>query len=264
MLDKKINQREYNDVLKQMGVMSEDGKVDLQNMKKKIGDFLEVESNRTKFLKEVEENDIEGEKVKIRAKKLNPGQTTIYLDQIISRILSNAEFVKDVIKGKYNDRDILISSDNYIIDGHHRWGSVFILNPKCKIKCTKINLPIEKALPILNAILKEYQSRTQDQTGEQKYNLYKLAKEEKLPDKLQKIIKKMADEDPWRTGKDKTKMVEDLYEKIFHKDKKKLSPTEYLAKNIKKIPSPHSEFTERKEMPQLKKKDVEKIVKEKD
>lgn len=252
-------QREYNDILKQMGVMNTDGKIDLQNMNKKIKDFLSIESNKKKFSQEIKENDINGEKIKIKAKKLNPGQTSIYLDQVISRILSNPDFVNDVIKGKIKDRDILISEDNYVIDGHHRWCSAFILNPKCKIKCTRINLPIEIALPILNAILKESGSKDQELSGEDKNNVYKLADSEKLNEKLQKIIDKMAKEDTWKTGLDENELIDKFYKKLYDINKK--NPVEYLAKNIEKLPKPMSEFTERKEMPQLKKQEVEKIVK---
>ena len=99
MLDKRLNQREYNDILKQMGVMSEDGSVDLKNMTEKINTFLKSEENQKKFLKDIKKVDIEGKKVKVKAKKLNPGQTAIYLDQVMSRILSNPKFVKKVLKG---------------------------------------------------------------------------------------------------------------------------------------------------------------------
>lgn len=260
MLDKKLNQREYNDILKQMGVMNENGKVDLKNMTEKINTFLKSEENQKKFLKDIKKVDIGGKKVKIKAKKLNPGQTAIYLDQVMSRILSNPKFVKKVLNGKVKDRDILISSDNHIIDGHHRWCSAFILNPKCKIKCTKINLPIEIALPILNAILKESNSKNQEQTGEEKHNIFKLAYNKKLPIELNEITEKMAKKDTWKTGKDKKKMIGNLFEKL-QKNDKDINPLLYLAKNIQKLPTPHGNLTGRKDMPQLKDDELKSIIK---
>ena len=258
-MEKKLDQREYDDILKQLGVMDEKGNLYLLHMNNKINDFLSKEDNKKTFLKEMGDIDIKGEKVKIKAKKLKPSQSSIYLDQVIKTISENPKFVKNVIRKGVVSRtyrnvsdDFLISSDNYIIDGHHRWCAAFILNPKCKIKCTKINLPIDVALPILNAIIKEESdSRNQDQSGNSNYNVFKLAYNENLPKTLESLIENDLNE---------TEKTE-LFSKIKEIDKDG-NPILYLSKNIQKLPKPSDdEFVERKDMPQLK-HELEKIIDE--
>jgi hypothetical protein len=242
MLDKKLNQREFNDILKQLGVMDKKGNVYLLHMNKRIDEFLSKDDNKKAFLKELGDLDIKGSKVKIKAKNLKPGQTNIFLDKVLKIISEKPKFVKKVIKkGVINKTDdFLISSDNYIIDGHHRWCAAFILNPKCKIKCTQINLPIEVALPILNAMIKgDTESRNQDQSGNENFNIYKIIKDE-LPNMISDTIDRMNEDE-------KTKLFE-----LIDRIDKKGDPIQYLEKNIKKLPKPDDEFTERKEMPQIK------------
>jgi hypothetical protein len=240
-LEKKLNQREFNNILKQLGVMDKKGNVYLLHMNTKINEFLSKDGNKEKFLNKLDNLDIKGHKVKIKAKDLKPGQTNIFLDKVMSIISEKPKFVKKVIKkGTINKTDdFLISSDNYIIDGHHRWCAAFILNPKCKIKCTQINLPIDIALPILNAIIKsDVESRNQDQSGNENYNIFKLIKDE-LPNLVSNVIDKMSEED-------KTKLLDTISE-----IDKKGDPIQYLSKNIKKLPKPEDELTDRKEMPQI-------------
>jgi len=253
-LDNKLNLREFDDILKQLGVMDEKGNLYLLHMNRKINEFLSKGDNQKTFLKEIKKIDIRGERVKIKIKKLKPSQSSIYLDKVIEIISENFKFVKNIIKKGVINRnyknisdDFLISSDNYIIDGHHRWCSAFILNPKCKIKCTQINLPIDVALPILNAIIKEeFDNRNQNQSGNENFNVFKLAYDETLPYLVSELIEKQFDD---------IELV-DFFEMIDQEN-----PILYLSKNIQKLPKPKSEFSDRKDMPQLK-HEMKKIIKE--
>ena len=260
----KLDKRVHNDILKKMGVMDDKGKVNLNNMVEKINGFLKSDDNKKKFLKKLEDGkEIKGEVEKVKAKKLKPGQAAIYLDQVFSRILSNPKFTKKALKGKVKDSDILISEDNYIIDGHHRWCSAYILNPKCKLKCTRINLPIEVALPILNAILEATGSEHQGQSGNKKYNVYDLTKLNKvdLAENLAEIIDRVASVGLWGTGEKKEHMIQDLFKKLDKKIKGDIHPMNHFVKNIHKLPRPEGNLAPRKEMPQLDKKEINNILK---
>lgn len=235
--------RNYNDILKKMGVMNQFGQVDLVNMTKKINDFLSTDDNKDKFLKDVDNQDIKGEKIKISVKDLKPGQSTVYLDQMIEKLLDDSEFTKNAIDGKIKDRDILISSDNYIIDGHHRCCSAFSMNPECVIKCTKINIPIEKAIPILNSILKATESDSKPESGDEKSNVYDLMKKDDFSDNVFEMIHDIAKE-KWKRKKRNKKLYK-FFDKIL---------PEKLADNIKKLPIPDDNLVDRSNMPQLKDK----------
>jgi len=258
------NDRNYNDILKKMGVMDNNGNVNLENMIQKVNKFLQSDDNKSNFLKDLEDKEeIGGDVVKVKIKKLKPGQKTIFLDQVFSRMLSDKRFTKKTLKGKVKDTDILISGDNHIIDGHHRWCSAFLLNPKCKLKCTQINLPFEQALPILNAILGATGSENhQGQSGNDKYNVYDLIELNKddLAENLAEIIDRVASVGLWGTGEKKENMISEFFDKISKKIDDDIHPINHFVKNIHNLPHPEN-IVSRKDMPQLSKDEIKDIIK---
>ena len=57
-------------------------------------------------------------------------------------------------KGKWDGIDLgsIVSNDNYIMDGHHRWAAVFLIDPKATIKATVIDLPGKTLVTALNHV----------------------------------------------------------------------------------------------------------------
>jgi hypothetical protein len=87
--------------------------------------------------------------VRITKKKvgdLKPIQKQIYYDKSMGSTAKNgAETTRDFIK---NRSFFIVSSDNYIIDGHHRFLSAMLLDPTMKVNALEIDLPIKKLLPL--------------------------------------------------------------------------------------------------------------------
>ena len=84
---------------------------------------------------------LKGEGIKTEKVQLNPN--TIRHSQ--SKV--NKEKVRLIINDIRNGKSlpaIFISSDNYIIDGHHRWIAYKLL--KFPIKCIRIGLPQKEAI----------------------------------------------------------------------------------------------------------------------
>lgn len=52
------------------------------------------------------------------------------------------------LKGKFKpqDAEILISSDNHILDGHHRYASLVTADPGVKMKVTRVDMPMKEFL----------------------------------------------------------------------------------------------------------------------
>lgn len=241
--------RDYNNILKNLGVLGKKGKVDTDIMSKSIKDFL--------FKQGLDFHDITGGSVEIGIDKLNPGQNTIFLDQIFTNMLKKKKFVKKVLKGKLKDGGILISSDNHVVDGHHRWASAFILNPDCILKCTKIDLPLDKVIPILNDLLKSTHSKNEKKSGNYKHNIYDLIKKNKddFENSFLDIFRKSVD------GKSESKILKFL-KKIYKRNDSDLHPLDYFIKNVKKLPNPEHKLPDREDMPQLKDSDVEAVKKD--
>ena len=79
--------------------------------------------------------NIEAGREKIKAIDLISGQNEICIDELLENLLGNEKFVKKALKGKIKIKDIIVTSDLHILDGHHRWAAVYTLNPECEIKC---------------------------------------------------------------------------------------------------------------------------------
>ena len=70
---------------------------------------------------------------------LNTSQSKIDLDKI-----------KNIMKSKTNINPIIVSSDDYILDGHHRALAAYNTDKKCKIPTIKVALPIDELIEISN------------------------------------------------------------------------------------------------------------------
>lgn len=76
---------------------------------------------------------------------LAPIQKQIYLSKCMEATAQNG--VKKSIKF-LEKTHLILSSDNHIIDGHHRWMSALLINPKMTIHALIIELPITTLLPL--------------------------------------------------------------------------------------------------------------------
>ncbi|MCK9574524.1 MAG: hypothetical protein WC979_01320 [Candidatus Pacearchaeota archaeon] len=93
------------------------------------------------------------DKIKVQMKKvkvgdLKPIQQQIYFDKSIEGI---AKFGADKSAEFYKKTFFITSSDNYIIDGHHRFLGACIIDPNMIVGALQIDLPIEKLLPMTKA-----------------------------------------------------------------------------------------------------------------
>jgi hypothetical protein len=90
---------------------------------------------------------ISDDKIKVKIQKtsienLIPIQEQMYIDKILKNVAQKGtEYLKSSM--------FIISSDNRILDGHHRWLSGMLLDPKLKVNTLSINLSIDKLLPML-------------------------------------------------------------------------------------------------------------------
>lgn len=48
------------------------------------------------------------------------------------------------------DMEAIVSSDNYIMDGHHRWAAMTLINPSAPVKVAKVELPAAQLVTALN------------------------------------------------------------------------------------------------------------------
>jgi hypothetical protein len=87
-------------------------------------------------------------KEKVKVGDLKPIQQQIYFDKSIKGIM---EFGADSSREFFEKTNFITSSDLYIIDGHHRWLAANLIDPNMKVNVIKIDLPINKLLPMTKA-----------------------------------------------------------------------------------------------------------------
>jgi DNA-binding ferritin-like protein len=89
---------------------------------------------------------LKGNGVKVETLDVKPGQLKATQKEInATKVLGMAQAVKD---GKLNlhDRAIVVSADNYVLDGHHRWGALVLSDPGHTMPIIRVGLPIRQLL----------------------------------------------------------------------------------------------------------------------
>jgi len=80
--------------------------------------------------------------VGIPAKSLKASQDAVYLGKTLGMAVNGVEG---------GDLDAVISKDNRILDGHHRWAATMFNNPNAKVNGTRADLTIGDLIPVLRA-----------------------------------------------------------------------------------------------------------------
>jgi hypothetical protein len=81
-------------------------------------------------------------KASIPAKSLKPSQDAVYLAKALSMAIVGVEG---------GDLAAVISRDNRILDGHHRWAATMFNNPSAKVTGVQSELNIGDLVPVLRA-----------------------------------------------------------------------------------------------------------------
>jgi len=89
-------------------------------------------------------------KAGLSADQLKISQTTMDLDKFIGMGIGMMCRSKYFPNGPGGDLGAIVSSDNHIMDGHHRWAATILANPKAKVFGLFVSLPGEKLVGVLN------------------------------------------------------------------------------------------------------------------
>ena len=91
---------------------------------------------------------VAGTSVSVAVGQLKPAQTEIIKEKAFGMAVGM------LLSGKWNGLSLgsIISKDNYIMDGHHRWAAVSLIDPGASIKATQIDLPGGPLVTALNLV----------------------------------------------------------------------------------------------------------------
>jgi hypothetical protein len=79
--------------------------------------------------------------------ELKPSQSSMNIEKALSMALG---MIRDDKAG--GDLGAFISSDNHIMDGHHRWVATAMVDPGAEIGGYSVAFPAEQLIPVLNAL----------------------------------------------------------------------------------------------------------------
>lgn len=99
----------------------------------------------------------------IPAQTLMPTQSEIFLGKALGMAVGG-------VAG--GDLKAIISKDNYILDGHHRWAATMLSNPSAKVGGLKANLGIGDLVPVLRALGDVFNNPRRGNPGGGDINLY--------------------------------------------------------------------------------------------
>lgn len=82
------------------------------------------------------------------AADLKPSQTTMRIDNTVGMAIS-------MLAGKMDTNlGCIVSSDNHIMDGHHRWSAAILVDPKTSVSGYGAELPGKELVGVLNVLTK--------------------------------------------------------------------------------------------------------------
>jgi len=91
---------------------------------------------------------VAGKETSVPVGKLKPAQTEIIVDKAVAFALG----FLNTNQPDLDDMEAIVSKDNYIMDGHHRWAARYLIDPTAQVKVTRIDLPGGPLVTVLNVI----------------------------------------------------------------------------------------------------------------
>jgi hypothetical protein len=93
---------------------------------------------------------VTGGKVSIAVGDLKPAQTEIIQAKAFGMAIGQ------LLQNNYENADLgnIVSKDNYIMDGHHRWAAISLIDPSAQVQVTQLDLPGGPLVTTLNLYTK--------------------------------------------------------------------------------------------------------------
>ena len=98
------------------------------------------------------------------ANQLKPSQSAIYLGKSLGMAVGG-------VKG--GNLGSMVSSDDHILDGHHRWAATLLADPKAKIYGTEVDLGIGDLVPVLRSLGDAFGNKRRGEPAGGDVNIYK-------------------------------------------------------------------------------------------
>ena len=167
-IDSLLRDKSYSSFVKRLGSAIKDPKVRLLLIKGRQDGL-------------VKDDLIKNTDVTKKLKRFYPTQTEIDIESSLKWIGEHPENVPTLLKGgtvsekNFAGNSIITSKGKYIIDGHHRWSQVYLINPDAKVKTIDLQISDpEKALRVSQMTVAGLSGELVLQKVPEGKNLYKM------------------------------------------------------------------------------------------
>ncbi len=99
-----------------------------------------------------DDDKVASSKVSVAAAKLKPSQKEVVPAKAVAFAILALLKKAPMQDGPGGDLQAIISNDNYIMDGHHRWAATFLCDPSATLDATRIDLPGGALVTSLNVV----------------------------------------------------------------------------------------------------------------
>lgn len=114
-----------------------------------------------------DDDKVKVKQVSVKSTDLGPSQSTMRIDDVLGNAL---DMLLSHDQGPLT-LGAITSSDNRIMDGHHRWaGSIIAFGKDAKVKVWKANIPGENLVKVLNLVTKGILGRNTGNSGSASIN----------------------------------------------------------------------------------------------
>jgi len=146
------------------------------------------------------DDEVQAQAGSLPCKDLKPSQSSMNIEKACAFAIAAILKVKPFPTGPGGDLGAIITSDNHIMDGHHRWIASGMVDPSAEVGGFIVEFPAKQMIAALNMITVKL-GITQGKPGSGGFDQFNEAG-------ISKVLKKFASEGVWSTGGDPAKVVE--------------------------------------------------------
>lgn len=102
------------------------------------------------FDKKSDDDTAGADKISVAARTLKITQTTMDFGKFVGMAIQMMGKLGDFSGGAGGDLGAIISSDNHIMDGHHRWAATLMVDPDASVGGLQVQIPGKQLVGVLN------------------------------------------------------------------------------------------------------------------
>ena len=167
---KKLNEAETRELINLIAEKAKPEKVDPERFPLKLSDAKQDPDPETKVTGGTKDGDPDEDKIDATpgtrpVKSLKPSQSSMNIKKACNFFIAALRKVKPFEQGPGGDLGAIITSDDHIMDGHHRWIATGMVDPTADVGGFIVDFPAKQMIAALNMITASLGKEGKEGTG---------------------------------------------------------------------------------------------------